>query len=246
MYMAMLAPVLVLGWGGIWLWRHLHALGRPVLILLVCGELIFLGARTRQQIPVWHDSETLWTAVLGHFPQSGVAQGHLAMELAKQRRFEEALPHAQAAFADIPDYPVARDVLENVCSQLAVARVKERQFTEALPYARQASELDSTNAPVRALLGLIYLKTRQFAEAVPELQEAARLDPNLQATRYNLACAYSRVGRFSEAYETLKNLCSFQPQFVQLAARDSELSGLRDDPAYGERFRTLVGGARIQ
>jgi hypothetical protein len=246
MYVAMLAPLLVLGWGGIWLWRHLHPAARPVLLLLVCGELIFLGVRTRQQIPVWRDSETLWTIVLCHFPQSGVAQGHLAMELAKQRRFEEALPHAQAAFADIPDYPVARDVLENVCSQLAVARVKERQFTEALPYARQASELDSTNAPVRALLGLIYLKTRQFAEAVPELQEAARLDPNLQATRYNLACAYSRVGRFSEAYETLKNLCSFQPQFVQLAARDSELSGLRDDPAYGERFRTLVGGARIQ
>jgi tetratricopeptide (TPR) repeat protein len=175
-----------------------------------------------------------------------VAQGHLAMALAEQRRFEEALPHAQAAFADIPDYPVARGVLEDVCSQLAVERVQRRQFTEALPCARQALELNPTNAPVRAMLGLIYLKTRQFAEAVPELEEALRLNPGLPAARYNLACAYSRVGRLAEAYEMLQPLFSSQPQLAQGAARDIELSNLRNDPAYGERFRTLVGGARIQ
>jgi tetratricopeptide (TPR) repeat protein len=191
---------------------------------------------------VWRNSETLWSVVLGHFPRSGVAHGHLAMALAEQRRFEEALPYAQAALADIPDYPVARATLEDVCSQLAVARVERRQFAEALPYAREALELNPTNSSVRAMLGLIYLKTHQFTEAAPELQEALRLNPDLPAARYNLACAYSRLGRFAEACEVLQNLLSSQPQFAQLATRDTELSGLRVDPAYGERFLALVGG----
>ena len=246
MYLAMLAPLLVLGWGGIWLWRRMRAVGRPVFLLLVCSELIFLGVRTRQQIPVWHNSETLWTVVLGHFPRSGIAQGHLAMALAEQRRFEEALPYAQAAFADIPDYPVARGVLANVCYELAVARVERRQFADALPFAQEVLELNPTNSSIRAMIGLIHLKTRRFAEAVPELQDALRLNPGLFAARYNLACTYSRTGRFAEAYETLQNLLLAQPQFAQLVARDSELAGLRADPAYGDRLKALVAGARTQ
>jgi len=141
---------------------------------------------------------------------------------------------------------VARGVLEDVCSQLADARVKRMQFAQALPYVKQVLELNPTNAPVRAALGLIHLKTGQFAEAVPELEEALRLNPNLSAARYNLACAYSRVGRLAEAYEMLKILFSSQPRFIPGAARDIELGNLRDDPVYAERFRTLVGGAGIQ
>jgi tetratricopeptide (TPR) repeat protein len=246
MYLAMLAPLLALGWGGIWLWRRIRAVGRCALLLALCGELSFFVVKTRQQILVWRDSETLWNTVLDHFPRSGIAQGHLAMALAEQQRFDEALPHAQESLADIPDYPVARATLEDVCSQLAAARVERRQFVEALPYVRQALELNGTNASGHAMLGLIYLKTRQFAGAIPELQEALQLNPDLPAARYNLACAYSRVGRFAEAYEALQNLFSSQPEFAPLAARDAELGGLRDDPAYGERFRALVGGARTQ
>ncbi|MGA2221289.1 MAG: tetratricopeptide repeat protein [Verrucomicrobiia bacterium] len=245
MYLAMLAPLLVLGWGGVWLWRRVRAAGWSVLLLLLCGELIFLVVRTRQQIPVWRNSETLWTNVLGHFPRSGIAHGHLAMALAEQRRFEEALPYAQAALADIPDYPVARATLEDVCSELAIARVERRQFAEALPYTREALELNPTNSSVRAMLGLIYLKTRQFTEAAPELQEALRLNPDLPAARYNLACAYSRLGRFAEAFAALENLLPSQPQFAQAATRDTELAALRADPIYGERLRTLTGGARV-
>jgi len=246
MYLAMLAPLLAMGWGGIWLWRRMRAVGRPVFILLVCSELIFLSVRTRQQIPVWQNSEMLWTVVLGHFPRSGVAQGHLAMALAEQRRFEEALPYAKAAFAYIPYYPVARGVLTDVCYELAVARVERRQFAEALPFAQQALEVNPTNSSIRAMIGLIHLKTHQFTKAVPELQDALRLNPGLYAARYNLACAYSRTGRFAEAYETLQNLLPAQPQFAQLAARDSELAGLRADPVFGDRFKALVAGTRTQ
>ena len=244
MYLAMLAPLLVLGWGCIWLWRRLHAAGKPMLLLLICSELIFLCVRTRQQIPVWHNSETLWRTVLGHFPRSGVALGHLAMALAEQRRFEEALPYVQAAFADIPDHPVVRDTLEDVCSQLAVARVERRQFAQALPYAKEVLQLDPANATARAMLGLIYFKTGEYNGAISALQKTLQLNPNLPAARYNLACAYSRMGQLAQAYEMLQALLSSHPRFARLAARDAELDGLRTNTAYREEFQALTGAGR--
>jgi protein O-mannosyl-transferase len=243
-YLPMLAPLLALGWGGVWLWRCVRAPGRIILLALACGELAFFVVSTRQQIPVWHDSETLWRFVLGHFPRSGVAREHLAMALAEQGRFEEALPQAQESLAEIPDYPAARNTLEDVYSKLISARIEQRQFAQARPYARQLLALNATNSSARALLGLIDLKTQRIADSIQELQEALQLNPDLPAARYNLACAYSRAGRYAEACDALQILFSTQPQFAQLAARDSEFSGLRADTAHRERFQALLGGAR--
>jgi tetratricopeptide (TPR) repeat protein len=242
-YLALLAPLLALGWGSLWLWRHARPPGRVILLALVCGELTFFVVRTRQQIPAWHDSETLWRFVLGYFPQSGVARGHLAMALSEQGRFEEALPQAQASLEEIPDYPVARRTLEDVCSKLITARIEQRQFAEALPYARQLLALDATNSSAHAVMGLIDLKTHRIADSIQELQEALRLNPDLPAARYNLACAYSRADRFAEACDALQTLLASQPQFAQLAARDNEFSKLRADMTYHERFQALVSGA---
>lgn len=244
MYLTMLAPLLVLGGSVVWVWQHMRTVGRCGLLLVLCGELGFLVVRTRQQIPVWRNSETLWNNVVDHFPWSGVAQGHLALALADEHRFEEALPHAQAALAVMPDYPVARDALGTIWSGLAEARVEQRRFAEALPYAEQLQQLAPTNASVHAMLGLIHLKTGRLDKAISELQEALRLNPDLPATRYNLACAYSRTGRLEEAYQALQTFLPSQPRFMQLAGRDTELGGLRTNVAYRERFQDLIGAVR--
>jgi hypothetical protein len=90
-------------------------------------------------------------------------------------------------------------------------------------------------------LGTIYLKMHEYNEAVAQLQQAVGGGWTLWAARYNLACAYARTGRLADAYDVLEALVAKQPQYAALAARDGELTALRDDPEYGASFAALVG-----
>lgn len=199
MYLAMLPLVLLVAWGCMWLWRQMGTVGRTALVVLVGCDLLYFTVRAREQIAVWRDDETVSRAVLRPFPDCGLANLQLALTLAEQRRFDEALV-----------------------------------------YAERAVQSDPAFARNHSTLGLIYLKTHRYGEAASALQEAARLDPKLPAARYNLACAYSRLGQFEQAYATLRELITLQPQAAQVAVRDAELSGLRNDPAYVDRMRVLL------
>jgi hypothetical protein len=42
----------------------------------------------------------------------------------------------------------------------------------------------------------------------------------------------------------LEALLAKQPQYAALAARDGELTALRNDPEYGARFAALIGAAK--
>jgi hypothetical protein len=95
----------------------------------------------------------------------------------------------------------------------------------------------------RGTLGLIDLKMHEYNEAVKQLEQAVAGDGALWAAQYNLACAYARTGRLTEAYVVLQALVAKQPQYASLAARDGELTALRNDPELGPMFRDLVSGA---
>jgi hypothetical protein len=52
------------------------------------------------------------------------------------------------------------------------------------------------------------------------------------------------MGRLAQAYDELKALVATQPEYALLAARDGELTALREDPQYRTRFAELVGVGR--
>ncbi len=132
---------------------------------------------------------------------------------------------------------------ESAIANLHYARVQvqKSRFDLAVPYALQATRTLPEDARGHSVLGLVYLKTHDFSNAVTELQVTIRLKPDLSGARYNLACAYCRLGRLEDAYETLRELLTVDSRFGQIAARDSELSGLRQSPEYGPKLRELIG-----
>lgn len=122
--------------------------------------------------------------------------------------------------------------------RLEEARVfVERAVTHSDPHAIQLPM-------ARGALGLIYLKTHEYDGAIEQLRQAVAGDGALWAARYNLACAYARTGRLAEAYDVLQTLLAKQPQYAGLAARDSELTALRDDPEYGAKLSALISGTK--
>jgi tetratricopeptide (TPR) repeat protein len=175
-----------------------------------------------------------------------VALGAWLVFLGVQTRGQIAVWHDDislwnAALEHFPDDPHSN-------YDLGVALLGAHRLPEARVVVERAvahSDPHAVQLPLaRGALGLIDLKMHDYDQAIGQLQQAVAGDGGLWAARYNLACAYARTGRLADAYDVLQALLAKQPQYASLAARDSELTALRNDPEYGARFAALIGAAK--
>jgi len=182
-----LVPVLMLMAAGLWwCWQHVGPAGRGALVLFVAAVLVFNIHRTRADLPSWRDEESLWRAALRYFPESGVANFHYALALVEQRRFAEALPHAEYAVTVIPDNPLAQ-------LTLGVARLKTGRFAAAEAALREALRQIPENPTVRYNLACALSRQGRVEEArrwltellaqSPSYRAIAARDPDLAAVR---------------------------------------------------------------
>jgi tetratricopeptide (TPR) repeat protein len=170
-----------------------------------------------------------WLTLIGLWTRAQIGVWHDDVSL-----WSAAVEH----FPDDPhsNYDLGVALLEAHRLEEARAAV-ERAIAHSGPQAEQLPMAHGT-------LGTIYLKMHAYNEAVEQLQQAVGADGTLWAARYNLACAYARMGRLAPAYDTLRALLATQPQYAALAARDGELTALRDDSEYQARFAALIGATR--
>jgi tetratricopeptide (TPR) repeat protein len=218
-YLAMVPVLLAVGSGLLWMWRHALKWADTEVCpyggfgwRIAKGALcICLGA---------------WLVFLGVRTRSQIAVWHDDISL-----WSAALEH----FPDDPhsNYALGMALLGAHRLEEARAAVK-RAVTHSDPHALQLPM-------ARGTLGLIDLKLHEYDEAIVQLQQAVAGDGALWAARYNLGCVYARTGRLTEAYVVLQALVAKQPQYAALAARDAELTALREDPELGPMFRDLVG-----
>jgi Cupin domain len=77
----------------------------------------------------------------------------------------------------------------------------------------------------------------RYAEAADRGRELAAAHPEYGGLAYNVACCESLAGRTADAVERLRTAFDSKPELRSLAAEDSDLDPLRDDPG----FKALVG-----
>ena len=230
-YLALLLPVcgLVQVGGQAMADRYAYLAMVPVLIGLGSG-LLWLWRRVPVPIKVSVCVVVgAWLALLGVWTRAQIAVWHDDISL-----WRGALRH-------FPDDPHSN-------YDLGIALLKAHRLEEARAAVERAianSDPHTGQLPMaHGTLGTIYLKMHEYTAAVEQLQEAIGSDPTLWASRYNLACAYARMGRLAQAYDELKALVATQPEYALLAARDGELTALREDLQYRTRFDELVGVGR--
>jgi tetratricopeptide (TPR) repeat protein len=80
-----------------------------------------------------------------------------------------------------------------------------------------------------------------YAAVADQAREVVEANPQYPALTYNLACCESLDGRTDAAIEHLRQALDGSEQLRALAAEDSDLDPIRDDPV----FKELIGEAQL-
>ena len=84
----------------------------------------------------------------------------------------------------------------------------------------------------RAAPALAHFGTGEYDKAVEALEQLLVETPEDAAVLYNLACAESLTGKRQEALGHLKRSVELDPDFRELAEKDSDFDAIRDDPEF--------------
>jgi tetratricopeptide (TPR) repeat protein len=146
--------------------------------MVVSAWLVFLGLRAREQIAVWRDDVTLWSAAAAHFPTDPRSNYNLASALLKNGRVADARVHAERAVTHsdprAPQLPVAR-------ATLGAIYLKTHAYTQAVEQLQQAIAADGTLWAARYNLACAYARLNRLAEAYDALRELLAIQPEYAA-----------------------------------------------------------------
>jgi protein O-mannosyl-transferase len=184
---------------------------RIPLAVTAVAVLVVFSVLTMKYIPVWKNSETLWTSVIEKYPRKiSVAYLNRGNDRYKNNRREEA----------VEDFTVAIDI--NPQSLLAyqnrgLAYLLNHNFDKALADYNRYLELMSSydisanevNIPLSNALGnrgLIFSKTGQYEKALSDYNAAIKLNPENANHYLNRALAYYQMGRMEEAKQDVRTM----------------------------------------
>jgi protein O-mannosyl-transferase len=234
-YLACIGPFVAIAAAADPLARRLRPL---VVSALAVAVLAMAASLTLRQIPVWHDSQTLWTHVLDLDPDAWVAHNNLALVLIQRGKLDQAQEHLDTALRLYPDYPEAHNNLALVFYRRGEAQAAERECRQAVRLNPQAAEyrknlslalqaqgqvaaaqdelrkalrLAPADGTLHYLLGNSLAAQSGPAAALPEYQRAVELAPDLVAAQNQLGRALLALGRREEAAATFARLVRRQP-----------------------------------
>ncbi|HUK81103.1 MAG TPA: tetratricopeptide repeat protein [Verrucomicrobiae bacterium] len=168
-YLAIVPVLLPIAWTIVWAWRRFTIVGQWVLLAAVACTFAFWGFKTRAEIGVWHDDETLWRAALAYFPRSVRVNGNVAMALARQGRMDAAEPFADFAVRANPEDPLYR-------TTRGLIYLTRHSYDEALADFEVAVRSDPDMAVAHYDLACVYSRLGRTSEALAALREAVSRD----------------------------------------------------------------------
>ncbi|MEI6681693.1 MAG: tetratricopeptide repeat protein [Bacteroidota bacterium] len=200
----------------------------PVRLIYTAMGLFFVvcTALAMQRVPVWENSESLWSDVLSRYPESATAYNNRGYYFAEEKQYDKALPdftraiELRPAFVDALNNRATLYRLENL-HRLAVADytkalVLDSNYIKALSGRGSAyaalgvldSALGDFNMAIRlnpvladALgdRGEVYFRLGQFDNAIDDCSRKIAIYPDNTASYLNRGVAYSSLGKWEQA-----------------------------------------------
>jgi len=152
-----------------------------------------------------------------------LGEDELKEALAKAPRQDKALRRLARFYIERGRYDEAIQVIAEhvkVCGVTALGYeleaellFKQKLYDSALEAAVASMKLETQNARIHQLLGLIHIAKRQDAAAVIELQKAAELDPDQPDTRYFLGRVLYASGNYGSARDQFLACLKLEPGY---------------------------------
>ena len=195
---------------------------RGAFAALTAAAALALAVTSAARLELYRSTITLWSQVLEIYPEHRLRdriETTIGLELAREQRLADALPHLQRA-ADLR--PSAAENWAN----LARAHFMMGDLEKAAVEYRQAVEANPIDGAQRGNLGLTLAKLQRWQEAEPELERALELDPGNSTARTVLARVLVHLG---EAQVLAGDLPGAIPRFQRAISLDPKFSAAQQD-----------------
>ena len=177
---------------------------------LVLIFICFLGVKTKSQVDVWQNSETLWTQAMKYYPKDDLILANRGNHRGKTGNIAGAMSDFEAAIADGCNRADVYEGLGNSYGTMSEQQPEKRNeyIAKATSMFNKALELEPSNGQVRYNLGVAQLQTNP-GESVIAFTEALKLMPYKEASILPvLGLSQLNSGNYQEAIKTLTKVIS--------------------------------------
>ncbi|HNY51144.1 MAG TPA: tetratricopeptide repeat protein [Smithella sp.] len=187
-----------------------NAWRRP-LALIAVAVLVIFSVVTMKYIPVWNNSETLWTYVIQKYPRKiSAAYLNRGNDRYTQNRHQEAIDDYTVAIEINPQSLLAyqnRGLAYLLNNDLDRALRDYNRYLELMsPYDISGNEVNIPLSNALGNRGVIFSKTGQYEKALSDYNAAIKLNPDNANHYLNRALAYYQVGRREEAKRDVRTM----------------------------------------
>jgi Flp pilus assembly protein TadD len=189
-------------------WVASLAAARPALkwgvTALASAVILACAVTAHAQAGYWQSNWTLWNHALDVTTANYMADNEVGVELVKQGKHDEALPHFEQAARERPEYVEAHN-------NLGLAYTRVARLDEAIEQFTLATRLKPDRAETFNDLGFALLGKGRSEDAISNYRTALRLKPDFVEAHNNLGFALAAAGRVNEAIPHFQEAARLAP-----------------------------------
>jgi protein O-mannosyl-transferase len=206
-YLSCLGPAILLGGGVVAVASGMIRAAPSARAALVVAAVLWLGGLavlTREQLPVWRDSDEIWRHSLAVDPDCAFCHGQWGALLGNRGELGAAIAHFERVVALRPNRAHHR-------ANLGLALLKAGRPAEATEQFRRVLEQEPADVDTRRRLGLALAQQGRLAEASRELERAVHDGPRHVDALTTLGMMLIDLGRPGEAVVYLERAIALDP-----------------------------------
>lgn len=205
-YVAYTGLFWIMGIAGHWFWSK-GAMARAATLTIFAALTALFALQTSRQIPVWRNSDTLWTQIIDRYP-TPANLSYRGYHFYLDQQYEKAL-------ADFDRANALKANDETTTHIRALCLEKLGRLEEAWDTYAQYEKQFPPNKDVLFHAGNCLMGLKRYPEAIERYAKVTTLDPRHLDALNNLANAWFNLKNYEKAETAFSAALAIKPDFLQ-------------------------------